>query len=574
MIKPRKAVIEMEEYMPPTSDREDYLRLDFNENAIGCSPNVISVLRYINASKLAIYPEYNKLREALASYCNVDTEEVIPTNATDEAIKTIIETYLEKGKDEIIIPVPTFAMFKFYSQLNEAIIKEMPYNKDLSFPAKRVLEGISRKTKIIVLVNPNNPTGTTINEKDIIKIIEKAQKNNAVVLIDEAYYQFYGRTSTPLIKKYDNLIITQTFSKAFGLAGLRLGYIISNKDNIKSIQKALSPYSVNNVAVICALAALKDLNYVKKYVKEVKESKKILYRALDSFDIQYYKSDANFVLLKIGQKSDYFCQKLKEYGVLVRNRSKDLLLDGCVRITLGTEKQTRMLIKAISKIIKGINPLLIFDIDGVLADVSKSYRIAIKLTAEYFTKEKITLEEIQSYKNKGGYNSDWDLTEAIIKSRGKNIKKQEIIEKFQYYYNKLFDNEKWLLDKKSLKKLSKKYNLAIFTGRPKKEADYVLRKNNAKGYFSVIVAMEDVSKQKPNPNGLLKIIRICNGKEAYYFGDTIDDMKAAASAKVVPIGVLPPQDKSSKLRNILIKNGAKCVINDISKIMEAINENC
>ena len=574
MIKPKKAVIEMEEYMPPTSDRENYLRLDFNENAIGCSPNVISALRNIKPEYLATYPEYKELREALTSYSNVDIEEVIPTNGTDEAIKTVIETYIEKGKDEIIIPVPTFAMFKFYSQLNEAIIKEAPYNKDLSFPTKRVFDGINRKTKIVVLVNPNNPTGTFIKEKDIIKIIEKAQKNDALVLIDEAYYQFYGRTSIPLIKKYDNLLITQTFSKAFGLAGVRLGYIISNENNIRALQKVSSPYSVNNAAVICALAALKDLSYVKKYAKEVKESKKILCRALDSFGIRYYNSDANFVLLKIGQKSDYFCQKLKEYGVLVRNRSNDLLLDGCVRITLGTEKQTKRLIKAISKIIKDINPLLIFDIDGVFVDVSKSYRIAIKETAEYFTEEKVKLEEIQSYKNKGGYNNDWDLTEAIIRSRGKNIKKQEIIEKFQYYYNKLVNNEKWIFNENILKALSNKCNLTILTGRPKKEADYVLRKNKARNYFSTIVALEDIPKQKPNPDGILKITGKYRNQAAYYFGDTIDDMKAAASAEVVPIGVLPPQDKSSKLRNILIKNGAKCVINNINKIMEVINENC
>ena len=119
MIKPRKAVIEMKEYNPPTSDRERSLRLDFNENTVGCSPKVIEALGKIEASTLAIYPEYTKLRTALADYCGVSGEEIIATNGTDEAIKTIIESYVEKGKDEIIIPVPTYAMFKFYARLNE-----------------------------------------------------------------------------------------------------------------------------------------------------------------------------------------------------------------------------------------------------------------------------------------------------------------------------------------------------------------------------------------------------------------------------------------------------------------------
>ena len=571
MIKPRKAVMEMEAYEPPTSDREGSLRLDFNENTLGCSPNVIKELKRIKPSYLATYPEYKKLREEIAAYCRVGINEVIPANGTDEAIKTIFEAYTEKGKDEIVIPVPTFAMFKFYAQLSEAIIREVPYNRDLSFPAKKVLGKINKKTKIAILVNPNNPTGTSIKRKDIIKIIKKARKNKSIVLLDEAYYQFYSKTSIPLIKKYDNLFITQTFSKAFGLAGLRLGYTISNENNIKIIQKVLSSYSVNNVAVISALAALKDLNYIKKYVKEVKESKISLYTALTLLGIQYYKSDANFILLKIGEKAEYFCGKLKERGILVRNRSADTLLDGCVRITLGTKKQTEELIAAIGQITKEINPLLIFDIDGVLVDFSKSYRVAIKLTAEYFTKQKITLEEIQSYKNKSGYNNDWDLTEAIIKSKGKNTEKKKIIKKFQEYYNRLVNNEKWILNKRILKILSNRYNLAILTGRPKKEAYYVLKKNKVIDYFKTIIVMEDISKQKPNPDGLLNIIKKYGNQEVYYFGDTIDDMKAARAANTTAIGVLPPQDKSSTLRKLLLKSGAKLVLNNINKIMEVLS---
>ena len=573
MIKPRKAVIEMQEYAPPISDREKYLRLDFNENIIGCSSKVLKALKDIKSSDLATYPDYKKLRRALADYCSINANEVLPTNGTDEAIKTIIETYIEKGKDEIIIPIPTFAMFKFYAQLNEAIIKEIEYNYDLRFPIQRVLDELNKNTKIVVLVNPNNPTGTSIKERDIIKIIEKSQKNNAIVLIDEAYYQFTGKTDTPLIKKYDNLIITQTFSKAFGLAGLRLGYIISNENNIKNIQKALSPYSVNNAAVKCAFAALKDLDFVKKYAREVKESKTILYKALAFLGIKYYRSDANFVLLKIGEKVEFFCQKLREYGILVRNRSGDQLLEGCVRITLGSINRTKRLIAAISQVIKEINPLLIFDIDGVLVDISKSYRIAIKQTAEYFTKQKITFREIQSYKNNGGYNNDWDLTEAIIKSKGENVNKKEIIKRFQSYYNGLINNERWLLNKKILKAASKRYNLVILTGRPRKEACYVLKKNKVTEFFKTIIAMEDISKQKPNPEGLLKILSRYQNPSAYYFGETIDDMKSATQANVNPIGVLPPQYKSALLQNLLIKNGAKAVIQDINEIMEVLNEN-
>ena len=570
MIKPRKAIMAMDGYNPPTSGREGYLRLDFNENTIGCSPKVIETLKKIKQGNLSVYPEYNGLRKALASYCNVDVEQIIPTNATDEAIKTIIEAYIEKNRDEIVIPMPTFAMFKFYAQLNEAVIMEVLYNKDLSFPTDRVLSAINKNTKIVVLVNPNSPTGTSINDNDVIKIIEKARRNDAVVMVDEAYCQFYGKTSIPLIKKYDNLIVTQTFSKAFGLAGLRLGYIISSKNNIKNIQKVLSPYSVNGVAVACAFAALKDQKYVKNYVKEVNESKKIFYNALDSLKIKYFRSDANFVLLSLGKNAGNFCKKLKEEGILVRDRSMDKLLDGCVRVTLGTKKQTAKLIGAMNKVVKEAKPLLIFDIDGVLVDVSGSYRVAIKQTAEYFTGKEITLEEIQALKNRGGYNNDWDATEELIKEKGKNIGKQRIIIKFQQYYKKLMDNEPLLISKNLLKNLSRKYVLAVFTGRNKKEADYVLRVNGIKKYFSKTIAMEDVSRRKPDPEGLLKIANGCKTKDAYYFGDMIDDMQAAKAAGMIAIGVLPPQDKSRNMKELLAKNGAQSVIGNINQINEVL----
>ena len=568
MIKPRKAVLEMDEYRPPTSNRGDYLKLDFNENTEGCSPKVLEALKKITPNKLATYPEYNELKEQLAKYCRVDLNEILPTNATDEAIKTIIETYAEKGKDEIIIPTPTFAMFKFYAQLNEAIIKEIFYNEDLSFPTNKVLGSINKNTKIVVLVNPNNPTGTSIKDRDIIKIIEKAAKNGALVFIDEAYWQFYGKTSIPLIKKYDNLIVTQTFSKAFGLAGLRLGYIVSNKENIKNMAKALSPYSVNAAAISCGLAALNDTEYANNYAKEVSESKKIIYDELEKLKIKYYPSEANFVLLDIGENAALFCKKLKEKGILVRDRSSDPLLEGCVRITLGTKEQTKKLIQSIEFSIKEINPILIFDIDGVLVDTSKSYRVAIKKTVEYFTGKEVSLQDVHALKNMGGYNNDWDASEALIKLKGKTIEKQEIIGKFQEIYQELMDNEPWLLDKRLLESLSKRYKMAVFTGRIREEAEYVLRKNNARKYFESIIAMEDVVKRKPNPEGLLKIMN--GSKGAYYFGDMIDDMRAAVSAKITGIGVLPPQDKSKEMEELLIANGAKMVLDDINKINEVL----
>ncbi|MBI2576889.1 histidinol-phosphate transaminase [Candidatus Woesearchaeota archaeon] len=576
MIKPKPSAAAMQGYRPPTEGRQNSLRLDFNENTSGCSPSVVKALRGATRDFLSTYPEYTNLRKQLAKYCHVDPEEVIPTNGTDEAIKAIMEAYLEPGKSQIIIPVPTYTMFTFYAQLNGAVIREIPYKDDLSFPAEKVLRAISENTKMVVLVNPNNPTGTSIREQDIIDIVEKANTNNALVLIDEAYCQFSGKSSISLIKKFDNLFITRTFSKAFGLAGLRLGYILSNKNNIGLIKKVLSPYSVNAVAALCASAAMKDIRYIKEYVTETNRSKIMLYRELDNLGISYYRSDANFVLLRVGKRCPLLCRKLKEKGILVRDRSADQLLDGCLRITLGTVKQTTQLIGALRQSIKELNPLLVFDIDGVLVDVSRSYRLAVKKTGEFFTGSTVSFEEIQGFKNKGNLNNDWDLTETMIKSKGKMAPKKEIIRKFQEYYSQFEKDETWLLDRNILEALSRTYSLALVTGRPGKEAYSVLRRNKTLEYFDAILAREGTPRQKPAPDGLQKVLKRFPNETAFYFGDSVDDMKAAANAGINPIGVLPPQDTSPSLRNILIANGAERVIeniNQVQKVLEAIDEN-
>lgn len=354
-IKPKLSVQNIKQYDPPTKNRKGKLRLDFNENTIGCSPKVIEALKNISSEEISVYPEYSKFREKLASYLNLKSPEIILTNGTDEAIKVVMDTYLDKN-DEIIIPTPTFAIFSMYASVIGTKIKTVLYNKDLSFPTEKVLECISSKTRIIVLVNPNNPTGTAIAENDILKIIEKAR--NSIILIDEAYYQYYGKTSKELIKKYDNVIITQTFSKAFGLAGLRLGYIISNKQIISNIKKVISPYSISSIALVAGSAALDDLDFVKKYVAKVKEGKKYIENELNKLGIKTFPSEANFLIANFGDKCDTIYEKLKEEGILVRNRTKYPLLKNCLRISIGTVEQSIELINKIKKIMrKNINQI-------------------------------------------------------------------------------------------------------------------------------------------------------------------------------------------------------------------------
>ncbi|MBU0536526.1 MAG: histidinol-phosphate transaminase [Nanoarchaeota archaeon] len=593
-IKAKRTVQKMRKYDPPTSSRKGKLRMDFNENTSGCSPKVIEALREINMEDLSSYPEYSEIRKKLADYLNVDFSEIVLTNGADEAINVVMQTYLDKG-DEIVMPTPTFVMFEVVASIIGAKVKQVLYNDDLSFPAEEVIKNIDENTKAVILVNPNNPTGTAIRNDDLIKIVEKASSNgvNAAVIIDEAYYQFYGKSAKNLIRRYGNIVILQTFSKAFGLAGLRIGCIISNKDCISEISKVLSPYSVNAAAVTAVKAALDDIDYVDRYILEVKQNREWLRKELGNMGIKTFPSDTNFIVADFGSICDLVSEELKQKGILVRKRTEYPKLKNCIRITIGTKKQCLQLVNEIKSIIKKaptrslvLPKVLLFDMDGVLADVSRSYRKAIKMTSEYFTGQEIKDKNIQEIKQEGGFNNDWVLTKELIKRKGKEVEFNKVKTKFQeLYLGKNYDglilNEKLVLSKNILKKLTGQYILGIVTGRPRDEAEFFLKNSGIKDLFSTAICKEDVGeKEKPDPLGLVIAMERIGMKEgvgsirdAYYFGDAIDDMKTAVKAGLIPIGVIPPGIDSNDgkvLKTILINNGAKCVLEDINNIQEVL----
>jgi len=575
-IQPRQNIQLMKKYDPPLEGREGKLRLDFNENTVGCSPRVIQALQNVSAETLSTYPEYSKFREKLAKYLSLKPEQVLRTNGTDEAIQTVMMAYLNKD-DEIILPVPTFAIFEVYASIIGARINKVLYNEDLSFPTQRVLNNINNKTKMVILVNPNNPTGTAIPEEDIISILEKAR--NCIVLIDEAYYQFYGKSAKELLPRYENLIIIQTFSKAFGLAGLRLGYLMAKKEIIANLEKVISPYSVNSIAMVAAEAALDDREFVNNYVKEVEESKKYVANELMKLGIRVFPSEANFVIANFGEICDKVYEKLKERGILVRNRTNYPLLKNCLRIGIGTKEQSRQLLAEINNILRPEEKkAILFDMDGVLVDVMDSYRLVIKKTAEFFTNTTVTMEDIQKVKNQGNASNDWDVTCKIIESKGAFVNREKIIEKFQELYlgtkgkKGLRNKEKWLLDDSVLKKLKEKYVLGVVTGRPREEAEYALELFDKKQYFDCLVALGDYSEEeaKPNPFPITLALNKLNSKSGWYIGDTVDDIKAGIVAGLDTLGVIPPDTDAEPLQTLLKQAGAKAVIEDIDKISEVL----
>lgn len=346
-LQPRNAVKRMAPYSPPTAGRAGKLRLDFNENTVGCSPRVIELLtEKLNAEALTIYPEYEATRAALAEYFQTPESTFLLTNGTDEAIQVLVNTFVDDD-DEVIILHPSYAMYRFYSEVAGARIVSLDYHPaDLSFPVEELLRAITPRTRAILISNPNNPTGTSIGVGAMVQILERAP--HAAVLIDEAYYEFCGVTGLRLIGQYPNLFVSRTFSKAFGLAALRVGCLFSQEHNVRYAHKAQSPYSVNLLAAIAVRAAIEDTSYLNNYVAQSLAARALLFEGFAARKIQAYPSQANFVLFRAGERSIMVRDALRDRGVLVRDRSYEIA--GCVRVTAGTPEQVRRFFDALDEV--------------------------------------------------------------------------------------------------------------------------------------------------------------------------------------------------------------------------------
>ena len=330
--KPRAAVLRTKEYHPPLGAR-DGVRLDFNENTFACSPKVLEVLGAISRADLTKYPEREPVERLVASHLGLDPKQVLLTNGVDEAIHVLCQTFLDAG-DEFLLPVPTYSMYEVYGSSTEAAVACVQADEDFCFPLQALLQGITPGTKLIAIANPNSPTGRAVPREAIIKVLESAP--HAMVLVDEAYYHFYGHTVLDLIERVPNLAVTRTFSKAYGLAGLRLGMLAAHETQMHWMRRVISPYSVNGLALACLPTALEDEAYLRWYVDEVLRGRDLFAAALRYVGIYYWPSEANFLLVKIGAKHKEFVAAMRRRGVLVRDRSTDPGCAGCVRITIGT----------------------------------------------------------------------------------------------------------------------------------------------------------------------------------------------------------------------------------------------
>ena len=344
-IKVRKTVAELESGFVAHEGREGKLRLDYNENTIGCSPAVRRALARMTVEQIAMYPEYEVSRRRLARHFRVRPEEMVIANGADDSLRVIMDVFLERGT-KVLLVEPGFPMFRFYAELAGARIEQARIGEDMKFPLEEVLRALKKKPHVFFLANPNNPTGTVLGLRQLKQILEACPET--AVVVDEAYAEFSGVTALPWIRKYPNLLVVRTFSKAMGLAGLRLGFVIAHTELAELCRKTQPPFPVNLAALVAAEAALGDAQFVRRYVSAVKKSRGMLAEWLERRGVKVFPSATNFLYADFGARATKIVRGLEKKGILVRDRASDFGRAGFVRIALGTVRQTRRLIRAIN----------------------------------------------------------------------------------------------------------------------------------------------------------------------------------------------------------------------------------
>tara|TARA_B100000700_G_scaffold251771_1_gene282960 strand:+ start:433 stop:1548 length:1116 start_codon:yes stop_codon:yes gene_type:complete len=347
--KPREEVQILNPYSAPLEGRRKLLRLDFNENTLGPSPLVLQALRDISKEEISIYPEYTGLKEALVanimnqkSSANINASEIGIFNGVDAAINAIFHAYGDCG-DLMLTTSPTFGYYTPCAQMRGMKINSIPYEgKNFRYPFHAICDFVAKnQPKILLICNPNNPTGTRLSPEKIIEITKLSTKT--LIVIDELYEAFTGDSVLPIInfQNTHNLIVLRSLSKTAGLAGLRIGFAISNSNIINIINRVTGPYDVNSFAVKAAFAALKDQSYVDSYVNEVLEARSWLRSNLKKYQVKHHIDGGNYLLIWPKSDPQKVEKNLKLSGILIRNMDKKKNLKGSLRVSIGTVEQMK-----------------------------------------------------------------------------------------------------------------------------------------------------------------------------------------------------------------------------------------
>jgi len=547
------------------------LKLDFNERSDQPSPPQQQLAEQGLDLPLWRYPARENLENQLAEFYGLSANQVLVTNGGDEAIYVLMRI-LSEGK-KLILPLPAFSQYTWGIESWNLSPELLPANPDQTIDRPAITQALQKTANgILVLTSPNNPTGEVIAVSQIKEWLRLAKANNNLIFLDEAYVEFselQAEATIELLKTYDNLILLRTFSKAYGLAGIRCGYLLGNACWIDEFRCRCMPFNVNAISLELAATALKESSQQDKqsYVEKIRLNRNQLLEKLRGWRVSVNDSEGNFVLLRLTQeKAKLVYQFLKRNDILVRNFGGALA--NCIRITIPLD------LDPLTKLLQQVfDPdLICLDMDGVLIDTSRSYDRAVIETVKAFTDELIFESAIIEMRNRGGFNNDWVLSQALIAEKGIEVDLATVTDKFQTFYlgrnyqQQNFDDglihyETALIDQQMIERIkTTKRTFAVVTGRPRLEASIGL--NNLDLNNIPFIGLDDVANGKPDPEGIRKLQKEY-GHLSWMVGDNPDDIEAAKASGSVAIGVNKPGQDNAK---VLYQAGADLVIDNINQL--------
>ncbi len=563
LLGPVPALAGVRPYHVPRHPAPIDLFLDGNEG-LPAPADLLAPLATADAEMARRYPSAAALEARIAALHGVDPAQVLVTAGADDALDRACRAFLTPGRS-LVLPVPTFEMIERYARLAGGEVRTVPWPAG-PYPVDAVHGAVTADTALVAAVTPNNPTGAALTASDLSRLAAGAPR--AVVLVDLAYGEFADEDLTPLALRLPNALVFRSLSKAWGLAGLRVGYVMGPTTIVAWLRAAGQPYAVSGPSLWLAARRLEAEDAMETFVARVREERAALTGLLATLGAAPLPSQANFVFAR-ARDPVWIRDALAGLGVGVRAWPGHPRLADAIRVTCPGDSV------AFSRLCEGLRAALapeaiLFDMDGVLADVSSSYRMAITGTAAMYGVT-LTPDEIWTAKRRGNANNDWVLTRDLLRARGVDAPLQQVTDRFEALYQGtddlpgLWANERLLVDRAWLVRLAARRPLAIVTGRPRLDCERFLRQHDLTDLFQAVVVMQD-APLKPDPAPVHLALRRLGVSRAWMLGDTPDDVRASRGAGVVPLGVVGPGESAAAARASLLSVGAARVLDRVEDV--------
>ena len=556
-------------YQVPRAPTPIDLCLDGNEGVLPPT-SLLEALGELDGEALRRYPKTAELESTLAVYCGVEPSQLVVTAGADDGIDRICRAVLEPGKNAVI-PVPTFEMVPRFAALTGAEVRRVESTGGV-YPVEGVLRAVDESTSLIVMISPNNPTGIAATDEQIEEIARRCPQS--LVLVDHAYVEFSDQDFTDRAPTLPNVVVTRTLSKAWGLAGLRVGYAVACERVIGWLRTVGGPYPVSKLSLAIANRWItRGVPAMRDFVDHVIEEREALQALFEELGHRPSKSRANFAFARVGDGL-WWRDALAGQGIGVRAFPDRPGLEDAIRIACPGDRDD---IKRVESALRTVGEpeAILFDLDGVFADVSHSYRRAVLQTAASFGVD-ISTDEVSKIKARGNANNDWRVTRELLAERGVEASLEEVTRRFEEFYQGtddtpgLWTEEQLLVGTSFFDDLAERnLHLGIVTGRPRKDAERFLDHFDIDGYFDTVVCMED-GPLKPDPAPVQLAMQQLGVTRGWFIGDTPDDIHAGRQAGLLPLGVVAPEENDREMTSALLRAGAGRVFAELEELLEVL----